>query len=100
MTRTLSIAIKENTYQDLKQKIGVGKISSFVNKAVEKELSELEKKEQQQREELRQKLIAGYKANARNKRLQKELRILEEMSLEDVSKISQRSKKKSDEQKN
>jgi len=38
--------------------------------------------------------------NARNKRLQKELRILEEMSLEDVSKISQRSKKKSDEQKN
>jgi len=57
MTRTLSIAVKENTYQDLKQKIGPGKISSFVNKAVEKELSELEKKEQQQREELRQKLI-------------------------------------------
>ena len=41
MTRTLSIAIKENTYQHLKQKIGYGKISSFVNRAVEKELKEL-----------------------------------------------------------
>ena len=38
MTRTLSIAIKENTYQQLKQRIEHGKISSFVNQAVEKEL--------------------------------------------------------------
>ena len=41
MTRTLSIAIKENTYQHLKQKVGYGKISSFVNRAVEKELKDL-----------------------------------------------------------
>jgi len=36
MTRTLSIAIKENTYRELKQKIGLGKVSSFINQAVEK----------------------------------------------------------------
>ena len=44
MTRTLSIAIKENTYRDLKQKVGYGKIISFVNRAVAKELRELKKK--------------------------------------------------------
>ena len=80
MTRTLSIAIKENTYQDLKRKIGVGKISSFVNQAVEKELSKLEKKEQQQREELRKKIIEGYKTRAKNKKIQKMLQSYGEMS--------------------
>jgi uncharacterized protein YnzC (UPF0291/DUF896 family) len=93
MTRTLSIAIKENTYQELRQKIGLGKISSFVNQAVEKKLSELAQTEKKEKEELRQQLIAGYKANARNKKLQKELRVLERASLEDVFKATRYRKK-------
>ena len=47
MTRTLSIAIKENTYQELKSKIGLGKISAFVNQAVIKELKKHDWKPQQ-----------------------------------------------------
>jgi hypothetical protein len=64
MTRTLSIAIKENTYQELKQLVGTGKISSFVNNAVEKELTEK-----------KQELIAAYQSAAQSKDLQKEAKI-------------------------
>ena len=49
MTRVLSIAIKENIYQELKSKVGQGKISSFVNQAVEKELFELAQEEKKRR---------------------------------------------------
>lgn len=60
MTRTLSIAIKENTYQHLKQKIKPGKISSFVNQAVEKKLKDLARTEKLKKEQLRKKLIVAY----------------------------------------
>ena len=62
MTRTLSIAIKENTYQQLKQRIEHGKISSFVNQAVEKGLRELAQVEQQEKEQLKKELHS-YKQN-------------------------------------
>jgi len=78
MTRTLSIAIKENTYQDLKQKIGVGKISSFVNKAVEKKLLELAQEEKKEKEKLRRQLIAAHKRVIKNQKLKKELAIWDE----------------------
>jgi len=86
MTRTLSIAIKENTYQELKQKVGYGKISSFVNRAVEKELRELKKKFKKEKEELRKETIATYKRIAKNENLQRELEILEEASMKDIAK--------------
>ena len=85
MTRTLSIAIKENTYQELKQKIGLGKISSFVNQAVEKKLSELAREEKKEKEQLRQQLIKGYQERVKSKKLQKILRTYGEMSWEDIS---------------
>ena len=78
MTRTLSIAIKENTYQELKQKIGLGKISSFVNQAVEKELFELAQEEKKEKEWLRQQLISAHKRAAKNQGLKKELAIWDE----------------------
>lgn len=84
MTRTLSIAIKENTYQELKSKIGLGKISSFVNKAVEKELSELEKEQKKEKEKLRQQLIKSYQSRTKNKKLQAELRAWGNTSIKDV----------------
>jgi hypothetical protein len=85
MTRTLSIAIKENTYQELKKVVGNGKISSFVNQAVEKELIGVEKKRQKEKEQLRQQLIKGYQAQAKNSKLQKVLQTYGEMSWEDIS---------------
>ncbi len=86
MTRTLSIAIKENTYQRLKQKVGYGKISSFVNRAVEKELKELVQVEKKDQAQLKKRLIAAYQRQAKNKNLQKELAILEEASVKDIAK--------------
>ncbi|CAG8643151.1 8238_t:CDS:1, partial [Paraglomus brasilianum] len=85
---TLSIAIKENTYQELKLKIGLGKISSFVNQAVEKGLSELAQEEKKKKDELKKKLIAGYQIagyqrKAKNKKLQKELKMMEAAQFED-----------------
>jgi len=85
MTRTLSIAIKENTYQELKRVVGNGKISSFVNQAVEKELIGVEKKRQKEKEQLRQQLIKGYQAQTKNRKLQKVLQTYGEMSWEDIS---------------
>jgi hypothetical protein len=72
MTRTLSITIKENNYQDLKKLIGSRQISKFVNQAVEKEL-EQKKKE----------LIVAYQSSAKSKKLQQEAEIWEE-ALEDI----------------
>jgi hypothetical protein len=72
MTRTLSITIKENNYQDLKKLIGSRQISKFVNQAVEKEL-EQKKKE----------LIAAYQSSAKSKKMQQEAEIWEE-ALEDI----------------
>ncbi|CAI2199454.1 19103_t:CDS:2, partial [Funneliformis geosporum] len=60
MTRTLSIAIKEKTYQELRQKIGLGKISSFVNQA-------------------------GYQDQTGNRKLKKMLQTYGKMSWEDIS---------------
>ena len=80
MTRTLSIAIKENTYQHLKQKVKHGKISSFVNRAVEKELKGLIQAEKQEKEQLKKRLIAAYQRQAKNKNLQKELDLWEKVA--------------------
>ena len=80
MTRTLSIAIKENTYQELKKVVGNGKISSFVNQAVEKELIGVEKKRQKEKKQLRQQLIKGYQERVKNRKLQKIFRTYGEMS--------------------
>ena len=72
MTRTLSIAIKENTYQELRKLVGVGKISAFVSQAVEKKLGELEREQQKQKEELKQQLIKGYQVVAKSQKRQAE----------------------------
>ena len=64
MTRTLSITIKKNNYQDLKKLVGPRQISKFVNQAVEKEL-EQKKKE----------LITAYQSSAKSKKLKQEAEI-------------------------
>ena len=94
MTRTLSIAIKENTYQNLKQRIGIGKISSFVNQAVEKELKELAQVEKKEKEQLRKQLIKGYQERTKNRKLQKKLQTYGEISWRDISTELDRREKK------
>ena len=81
MTRTLSISIKEDIYWKLKNKIGMGNISAFVNQAVKKELAIIIKNEQKQKKQLSQKLIEGYKARSKNKDLQKTLQTYGKASL-------------------
>nr|CAG8593607.1 12470_t:CDS:2 [Entrophospora candida] len=82
---TLSIAIKENTYRELKSKIGLGKISSFVNQVVEKELQQLMQVERKEKEQLKEQLIKDYQTQAKNKKLQKELKSIEETQFEDLN---------------
>ncbi|CAI2180939.1 662_t:CDS:2 [Funneliformis geosporum] len=74
--------IGENTYQHLKQKVGYGKISSFVNRAVEKELRELNREQKKEQTQLKKRLIAAYQRQAKNKKLQKELILWEKVSVE------------------
>ena len=94
MTRTLSIAIKENIYQELKQMVRMGKISSFVNQAVEKELKGLAYKQRQAEEQLRKQLITGYQNRVRNERLQTMLQTYGEISWKDLStKLGKQAKK-------
>jgi rRNA-processing protein FCF1 len=71
MTRTLSIAI------NVRERIGVGKISSFVNQAVQKELQELIQAEKRKKEALKKKLITAYQREVKNEEFQKEMSILE-----------------------
>ncbi|MCE8162980.1 MAG: hypothetical protein I3273_00525 [Candidatus Moeniiplasma glomeromycotorum] len=85
MTRTLSIAIKENTFRKLRKLVKVGKISAFFNRAAEKELGELEKEQKKEKEELRQKLIEGYQSRTKNEKLKNMLRNYGEMSWGDIS---------------
>ena len=80
--RNKNIYFQEETYNRLLQLTGIGKLSKFVNEAVEEKL---QKTEQVQKEELRQKLIAGYQRQAENKKLQEMLRVYGEMSWQDLS---------------
>jgi len=86
MTKTLSITINDNIYEDLKSKVGVGKISSFVNKTVKKELEELAQAEKMKKEDLEKKLMLAFQRQAKNKELQKELTSLERVTIKDLSK--------------
>jgi uncharacterized protein YnzC (UPF0291/DUF896 family) len=73
----VNIYFQEKTYQKIKPLIKQRKVSEFVNKLVEKELSQTEKLE---KEQLRKRLIEAYKRESENQALQKELAIWDEIS--------------------
>ena len=73
----VNIYFQEKTYQKIKPLIKQRKVSEFVNKLVEKELSQTEK---QEKEQLRKRLIAAYKRESKNQALQEELAIWDEIS--------------------
>ena len=73
----VNIYFQEKTYQKIKPLIKQRKVSEFVNKLVEKELSQTEK---QEKEQLRKRLIEAYKRESKDKDLQQELAIWDEIS--------------------
>lgn len=77
-----NIYFQEKTYNRLVEKIGVGKLSKFVNQAVEKELTEFEKNE---KEKFNQQLIEGYKARTKNQKIKEMIEEYGKSSWEDIS---------------
>ena len=73
----VNIYFQEKTYQKIKPLIKQRKVSEFVNKLVEKELSQTEK---QEKEQLIKRLIEAYKIESKDKDLQEELAIWDEIS--------------------
>ena len=73
----VNIYFQEKTYLKIKPLIKQRKVSEFVNKLVEKELNQTEKRE---KEQLRQRLIEAYKRESGNQALQEELAIWDEIS--------------------
>jgi uncharacterized protein YnzC (UPF0291/DUF896 family) len=73
----VNIYFQEKTYQKIKPLIKQRKVSEFVNKLVEKELSQTEK---QEKEQLRKRLIEAYKRESENQALQEELAMWDEIS--------------------
>jgi len=73
----VNIYFQEKTYQKIKPLIKQRKVSEFVNKLVEKELSQTEK---QEKEQLIKRLIEAYKRESKDKDLQEELAIWDEIS--------------------
>jgi predicted CopG family antitoxin len=59
---TLTITIPEDVHKKLKKIVGLGKVSEFVSKAIEKDLREKEEK-----------IISDYQKRAKDKEVRKEM---------------------------
>lgn len=77
-----NIYFQQETYNQLVNLIGRGKLSKFVNELVEEKLVEIERNE---KEKFRQEIIAGYKKRSKDKELNQMLRIYGKSSWEDIS---------------
>ena len=75
----LSVKIDASVYQQLRNEIGKGNISGFVEKAVVKELRNYNNELEREQKEFQKKLIADYKRAGSSKNLQKEENIWEEI---------------------
>ena len=64
--RSFSIYLPNSLYLKLENRAGRGRINTFINQVLEKELSE---------EQLKQQLIASHKRVAKNQKLKKELAV-------------------------
>ena len=67
--RSFSIYLPNSLYLKLENRAGRGRINTFINQVLEKELSE---------EQLKQQLIASHKRVAKNQKLKKELAVWDE----------------------
>jgi hypothetical protein len=76
---TLSVSISPHLFRRIKEEIGDRKVSSFVERAIAKELGEYDNEFEKKQKEFQQKLIAGYKRDAGSKALRKEDEIWDEV---------------------
>ena len=67
--RSFSIYLPDSLYLKLENRAGRGRINTFINQVLEKELGE---------EQLKQQLIASHKRVAKNQKLKKELAVWDE----------------------
>ena len=70
--QTLSVIVSPLIYRRLREEVGGGKISRFVEEAIARHLDDYEGKLEKEQKDFQQKLIAGYKRSARSKALKKE----------------------------
>jgi hypothetical protein len=70
--QTLSVIVSPLIYRRLREEVGEGKISRFVEEAIAKRLDDYEEKLEKEQKEFQQKLISSYKRSARSKALKKE----------------------------
>lgn len=82
---TLTVSLNPHLFKRLKSEIAPRQVSSFVEKAIAKELGDHDKQLEREQEKFIKKLIAGYKRSAHNKKLQKESKIWEEAGIEDLT---------------
>jgi len=66
--RSFSVYLPNSLYQKLEAKAGRGRLNTFINQVLEKELASEE-------EQLKQQLIFAHKRTAKNQKLKKELAI-------------------------
>jgi len=79
---TLNVSISPHLYKRLKEEIGDRKVSSFVEKAIAKELGEYDNKLEREQQEFVKKLIADYQRDA-NQTPDQEDKMWEEAGIED-----------------
>ena len=69
--RSFSIYLPNSLYQKLEAKVGRGKLNTFINQVLEKELVS-------EKEQVKQQLILAHQRTAKNQKLKKELAIWDE----------------------
>lgn len=79
---TLNVSISPHLYRRLKKEIADRQVSSFVEKAIVRELGEQNKKAAQEQKRFEQKLIADYQ---REQAPDKEDKMWEEAGIEDIA---------------
>jgi len=76
--RSLSIYLPDSLYQKLEAKAGRGRLNTFINQVLEKELGN----DQQQ---LRKQLIEAYKREAKSKEAQEEMKVWERVAGDSIN---------------
>lgn len=76
--RSLSIYLPDSLYQKLEAKAGRGRLNTFINQVLEKELGNDE-------QQLRKQLIEAYKREAKSKETQEEMKVWERVAGDSIN---------------
>ena len=76
--RSFSIYLPDSLYQKLEAKAGRGRLNTFINQVLEKELGNDE-------QQLRKQLIEAYKREAKSKETQEEMKVWERVAGDSIN---------------